>query len=204
MKKKKEELKKNEQNPYQSDKLAKIPSWFKILLLKFWVAAATFFFFAIANPFISGESIYDAEKYFVFMAFGLSIFNEYIAKPIIRLMNNSRDNTFKFNMVNLKGVKSFFLNLLYAFVIMCPVAVVFVKCAEHGIVINLFGTGEYGIEPITMAFIYVIFDYSFVGLKNLIIYLYKKIKFNRDEKKAKELEAKLSSQQNDEEDNKIE
>lgn len=41
-------MKKNEefqkQNPYQSDKLAKIPSWIKILLLKYWAAAAAFYF----------------------------------------------------------------------------------------------------------------------------------------------------------------
>ena len=51
--KKKEEFK--GANPYETDKLAKIPSWIKILLLKYWAAAAAFFFFGNANPLVNPD-----------------------------------------------------------------------------------------------------------------------------------------------------
>ena len=40
-----EEQKKEEQHPYKVDKLAKIPSWIKVIFVKFWVAGAICFFF---------------------------------------------------------------------------------------------------------------------------------------------------------------
>ena len=40
-----EEQKKAEQQSYKVDKLAKIPSWIKVIFVKFWVAGAICFFF---------------------------------------------------------------------------------------------------------------------------------------------------------------
>ena len=98
-------MKKNEefqkQNPYQSDKLAKIPSWIKILLLKYWAAAAAFYFFAVANPIAQNE-----DQYYVWVSFGLGIFLEYIVKTLVRFMikyyaltkhNQIKDILFQFN-----------------------------------------------------------------------------------------------------------
>ena len=39
----------NEINPYEVDKLSKIPSVVKIIFLKYWAAAAAVFFMVISN-----------------------------------------------------------------------------------------------------------------------------------------------------------
>ena len=42
----------NSNNAYKQDKLGKIPSWIKIILLKYWVAGATFYFFGMGGYFL--------------------------------------------------------------------------------------------------------------------------------------------------------
>lgn len=176
-------MKKNEEfqkpNPYQSDKLAKIPSWIKILLLKYWAAAAAFYFFAVANPIAQNE-----DQYYVWVSFGLALFLEYIVKTLVRFMKNSSDNTYRFNLINLKGVLSLFLHIIYSFVIVIPIMAITVFLQQHGISINLFGGYAVGIEPLLDGLIFLILDAIVVLIKNLIIKLIKKYKFHNQEKKA--------------------
>ena len=176
-------MKKNEefqkQNPYQSDKLAKIPSWIKILLLKYWAAAAAFYFFAVANPIAQNE-----DQYYVWVSFGLGIFLEYIVKTLVRFMKNSTDNTYRFNLINLKGVVSLLLNLVYSFVIVIPIMAITVLLQQHGISINLFGEYAVGIEPLMDGLIFLLIDAIAVLIKKLIIKGIKKYKFYKQEKKA--------------------
>lgn len=179
---KKEEFKK-EQNPYQSDKLAKIPSWIKILLLKYWAAAAAFFFFAVANPIAKG-----VDQYFIWISFGLGLFLEYIVKSIVRLMKNSRDNTYRFNLVNKKGVVSLFLNMIYAFAIMLPMYMTLAFLAEHHLVVNMFALEDVpALEPITAGVVFVFYDAIVVGIKNLILYLWKNHKYKAEQKETARL-----------------
>lgn len=182
--KKKEELNKD-LNPYANDKIAKIPSWLKILLLKFWVAGATFFFFGVANELVDATAGNAADIYFVFISFGMGLMNEYITKNIVRFMKNSRDNTYYYNMVNQKGVLSLFLNILYGFVTVFPIVFIASFLASKGLVWNFFGAeGFGGIEPITDATIYIVVDFIFLFIKNSSISIYKRCKLSRDNKKA--------------------
>ncbi len=176
--------KNNEFNPYASDKLARIPSWIKVLFLKYWVAAATFYFFGVANPLIptSGEDfniVSTFEPYYLFLSLGLALFTEYITKNFIKFMKNDRDDTTRFNLVNQKGVVSFLLNVVYAFAIMIPMILILVLLASHNLVFDtLNGSGNMAaIEPFTAGFVYIALDAIAVSIKNLIIYLYKQSKF---------------------------
>lgn len=185
--KKKEELNKS-QNPYQTDKLAKVPSWLKILLLKFWVAAATFFFFGIANELIDATSGNAADLYFVFISFGMGLMNEFITKNLVRYMKNSMDNTFHYNMVNKKGSLSLFLNIGYGFITVLPIMFISSFLASKGLVLNLFGAnGIGGIEPITDGLIYIVVDFIYMVIKNGSIKIYKRIKFKKDEARINEI-----------------
>ena len=155
---KKEELNKD-LNPYANDKIAKIPSWLKILLLKFWVAGATFFFFGVANELVDATAGNAADIYFVFISFGMGLMNEYITKNIVRFMKNSRDNTYYYNMVNQKGVLSLFLNILYGFVTVFPIVFIASFLASKGLVWNFFGA-----EGFITHREFVDFDYASRGL----------------------------------------
>lgn len=181
--KKKEEFK--GANPYETDKLAKIPSWIKILLLKYWAAAAAFFFFGNANPLVNPDSANSPNQYYIWISFGLALLLEYIVKNLVRLMRNSRDDTYKQYIINKKGVLSLFLHIIYGFVIMFPMYGTLYFLAYHHLIINLFALPEVpAIEPITAGFVFIFYDGIAVLIKNLIIKGIKKYKFYKQEKKA--------------------
>lgn len=181
--KKKEEFK--GANPYETDKLAKIPSWIKILLLKYWAAAAAFFFFGNANPLVNPDSANSPIQYYIWISFGLALLLEYIVKNLVRLMRNSRDDTYKQYIINKKGVLSLFLHIIYGFVIMFPMYGTLYFLAYHHLIINLFALPEVpAIEPITAGFVFILYDGLAVLIKNLIIKGIKKYKFYKQEKKA--------------------
>ncbi len=184
--KKKEELK--QPNPYQSDKLAKIPSWIKILLLKYWAAAAAFFFFGNANPLVDVESDAAPAQYYIWISFGLALILEYIVKNLVRLMRNSRDNTFKYYIINRKGVLSFFLHVIYAFLIMFPMYGTLYFMSVHHLIINLFALKEVPvIEPISAGFVFLFYDGIAVMCKNMIVRTIKKHKFQKEERIAQRI-----------------
>lgn len=199
--KKKEELNKS-QNPYKTDKLAKVPSWLKILLLKFWVAAATFFFFGVANELIDATSGNAADLYFVFISFGMGLMNEFITKNLVRYMKNSMDNTFHYNMVNKKGTLSLFLNIGYGFITVLPIMFISSFLASKGLILNLFGAeGLGGIEPITDGLIYIVVDFIYMVIKNGSINIYKRFKLKKDEAKINKIINNINNENNKEDNN---
>lgn len=174
-------------DPYKSDKFSKIPSWIKILLLKFWVAGATFFFFGIANPLVDPASDLAPELYFICISLGMGLFTEYITKNIVRHMKNSRDNTYYYNMINRKGILSLVLNILYGFLTVFPIVYISGFLASKGLMLNFFGGGSSGIEPIENGIMYLIVDFIFLFIKNASVNAYKKHKFQKEEKIAQRI-----------------
>ncbi len=192
--------KNNEFNPYASDKLAIVPSWIKVLFLKYWVAAATFYFFGVANPLISlqGEDfdlVNTFEPYYLFLSLGLALFTEYITKNFIKFMKNDRDDTTRFNLINQKGVVSLFLNLAYAFAIMIPMILILVVLASHNLVFDTLNCqgNMAAIEPFTAGFVYIVLDAIAVSIKNLILYLYKQAKFKIIEEENLKITEKIKN-----------
>ncbi len=173
-------------NPYEVDKLAKVPSWIKILLLKYWAAAAAcFLLFGISEL---GMNIYAESEYaavennvklILLLAVFFAIFMNYVVRVFVRLMFNRRDNTYKWNLINFKGFLSFVAALAYNFLMAILIFVmIVVVLAPHHLILDPFGTtGGIGIEPFTVGFIYLIIDGVFVIIKNLIVALYYRIKY---------------------------
>lgn len=179
---KKEEL--NEEiKPYKYDKLSKIPSWIKILLLKYWAAGAAFFFAGIGSPFIAVGTNKGGEMLFVFFVLLLCLIMEYMVKPVIRMMKNSRDNVYYYNMINLKGLKSFLLNFLYAILCALPIYFITVALVQWGKMPSIFGKSEWGLDPFMCGLLYIICDFIFLTIKNSIVKIYTVIKVKRNLKK---------------------
>lgn len=174
-----------EANPYKYDKLAKIPSWIKIFLLKYWAAGAAFFLGGMGSSgFIEPGTIAGGEKMLVFFILLLAIMMEYLIKHLIFLMKNSKNNTFKYNMVNKKGVLSFLLNLVYAGVCALPIMflgswLVYLDVNDIFHMPNIFGDSYgWGLDPFFVGFIYILEDALFVSIKNLIVYIHTRRKYN--------------------------
>ena len=113
----------------------------------------------------------------VLIALFTAIFINYIVRPLTRLMYNRRNNTFRYNMINMKGFKSFILALIYSFAITIILFFITMLLSYKGWVLNVFGRSDGGIEPFTYALCFIVVDAIFLLIKNLIIMLYERIKY---------------------------
>ena len=175
-------------NPYEVDKLAKVPSWIKILLLRYWAAAAAcFLLFGISelglNIYAEGEyaAVELNVKLIILLALFFAIFSNYVVRVFVRLMYNRRDNTYRLNLINFKGFLSFVVALGYNLVLAILVFILNVGVlSKYGLVLDPFGTtGGIGIEPFTVGLLYVILDGIFIIIKDVIVMLAQRIKYNR-------------------------
>ena len=178
------------QKPYEVDKLSKFPSWLIFLLLKYWAAAAAVFFSVIGGLDI-GFSFEDANQdpasvlasyiaTVAMIALFMTLFVNYIVRPTVRLMYNRRNNTYRYNMVNCKGILSLFLCLIYHFILSIILFFITVFLSSRGWVLDPFGTTEgAGIEPFTYGFCYLAGDFVFLFIKNVIVSLYQKHQYKK-------------------------
>ena len=186
----------NDVDPYKVDKLSKVPSWLIVLILKYWAAAAAIYFIGM-DTFIINWSEADNTKLasdidkiayeisqttILTILFGLflAIFTNYIVRPFVRMMYNRRNNTYRYNMVNVRGFKSFLLSLLYNMPLSFLLTIIVVWMGYYGLVLDPFGTtGGTGVEPFSYALVYIIVDAFFVFIKDLIVYFHERAKYNR-------------------------
>ena len=187
----------NDVDPYKVDKLSKIPSWLIVLILKYWAAAAAIYFIGMDTFIINWsetDSIaantdgLDAVAYGLSQAliltilFGLflAVFSNYIVRPFVRMMYNRRNNTFRYNMVNVKGFKSFLLALLYNMPLSFLLTIIVVWMGYFGLVLDPFGTtGGIGIEPFTYGLYFVLIDGVFVLIKNIIQSIAERVRYKK-------------------------
>ncbi|MGM9969883.1 MAG: hypothetical protein ACI35S_05750 [Anaeroplasma sp.] len=196
MSKKKRFEAEEEFNPYEVDKLSKIPSGIVVIILKYWAAAAAVFFLLIGGLDIGLDfSVIENDdimaqldmcfKIIVVIAFGLTVFFNYIIKPIVNLMYNRRNNTYKFNMINMKGFLSLFVHFIYMFSVSFILFFVISFLGSKHLILNLFGSNAgYGIEPFSYGFCFIVVDGIFVLLKNLIWNLYQRYVYYKAIKEA--------------------
>lgn len=189
--------KNNEFNPYKNDKLSLIPTWIKVLFLKYWVAAAALFFFGIGNPLIQtpGKNFGadEALRSYLSLSLGFALFDEYIVKSFIKLMDDGSHDIYKLNLINKKGVVSFLLNLLYGFVVMIPMITILVFLAKHNLNLDFINPrdSKAAIEPFTGGFVFLVIDLICVYVKDLINNLIKKNNYKKQADKELELEKEI-------------
>ncbi len=188
MKKNVHDIDYTEMNPYELDKASRIPSWLIVLILKYWAAAAAVYFILFDYTFIdysrinSDDPVQNLAVSFIviiLVTLFLALFNTYIVRPYVRLMHNRRNNTFRYNMVNMKGFLAFLLNLLYMIPISLILTYITVWLGNYGLVLNLLDSGGSGIEPFTFGLWFVLVDGVFIIIKNLIIMDRERIKYNK-------------------------
>lgn len=188
--KKKDDLN-QEIDPYKLDKLSRVPSWIIIFIIKYWAAAAAVFFTVIGGvdiglDFTGGDmndyAVVLSQSFviIVILALFLALFSNYIVRPIVRLMYNRRNNTFRYNMINFKGLKSFLLSLVYMTFVSIILYLVTVFLSLHNLVFDPFGTTHgQGIEPFTYGLCFIIVDSMFLIIKNVILNIKSRIKYRR-------------------------
>lgn len=179
-------------DPAKYNKVSRIPTWVKVLLLKYWAAGAAIFFIGMGGSFIGldySSLDYDDvlailsyfERFFVMLALFLAIVMNYIVKKLVSMMHTSRNNAKYYNMVNLKGFKGFLVNFGYALLCLLPIMAVNVWISLDGRMQSLFGS-SWGVEPFTMGLVYIFVDFIFLVIKHAIINYRHKRRFVKEEK----------------------
>lgn len=155
----KEELKK-----YRGKGSVRIPNWLKMICIKSWFAGAVCFFILWGL----GNYIAGLDMLFV-SAIALGMVTDVLTNNVIRFLEATPGENNCWMVVPPKGVLSFVLNLMYAFLVLACVFL-FYNVLNY-IIITITGavdTIPVGVEPLLFGLLCMGFDMLFVGLKQLI------------------------------------
>ena len=156
-----EELKK-----YRSKGGIKLPQPVKVILLKAWFAGAVCYFILWGL----GMYIYSLIDMLYIMGIVLGMVTDLLTNNVIRFIEATPGENNKWLMFpNQKGMVSFFLNLVYALVLVA--CVYFLYSGINLMIVAIIGNADtvpLGVEPILYGVFYMGFDLLFVGCKNLL------------------------------------
>ncbi len=147
---------------YKKDVLSKIPVWIKALFIKFWFNGAVCFFIIWGL----GILIPNMLDMVVVTAIAMGIINDLMVNNILRFFDVEGEYI-KWTMFPQKRFWTYFLNILYALIIMFIIVI-----SYYGInnFINLF-TGDasnitnFMVEPFSFGLLYLLIDLAFLGIK---------------------------------------
>ena len=145
-----------------------IPSWLKIVLIKFWFAGAICYFF------LWGLGIYIQGLDLLFaLAVGLGVANDLMVNKLLRNFEPTEGAYDKWMMVTVRKFWSIFINVIYSgFVLFCVFQTYYSINMMLGVNANA-GAEEaemmLGVEPILFGLLYMGFDILLIKIKNTFI-----------------------------------
>ena len=156
---------------YTSKKFS-IPTWVKILVVKFWFSGAICYFF------LWGLGIYIQGLDLLFaLAVGLGVANDLMVNKLLRYFAPSEGEFDKWMMVTVKKFWSIFVNVLYSgLVLYCVFQTYYVINLLMGVNENV-GASEaesmLGVEPILFGLLYMGFDVLLIKIKHTLIKIFR-------------------------------
>ena len=140
-----------------------IPTWVKILFVKFWFGGAICYFLIWG---LGGLNILDQ---FIIISIGLGVCTDLMVNHLLRFLEPEKGDYDKWMMVTVRKFWSIFLNVLYA-------GVVFFFIYQTYVVVNtmIFVTpetapGMVGVEPIIFGLLFMGYDMLFIFIKNMVV-----------------------------------
>lgn len=159
------EFTQEELDQYRSRKGKGVPETVKILFIKAWFAGAICFFFLWGLGTYIGSMI---DMLFI-LGIALGMATDLLVNNVIRFIEKTPGANNDWMMIPPKGVKSLFLNVLYAFVIV--ICVYGLYNVINLTIITITGNSEtvpLGVEPILFGVFCMGFDILFVLMRNLL------------------------------------
>ena len=158
------EVPKEELEKYRSKSGLHLPRWLKVVLLKAWFAGAACFFI------FWGLGIYLPNLLDMMLVFGLSLglVTDLLVNNVLRFLSTVPGENDQWMMFPQKGMIAFFLNILYAFVLLFCVYAFYQVI--NTVIVSVTGqtdTVPLGVEPVLFGLFYMGFDLLFVGMKHL-------------------------------------
>lgn len=172
----KEELRK-----YKANKKS-IPNWLKVVFIKFWFSGAVCFFFLWGL----GYYIHDQLDLLFVNGIALGVVTDLLTNNVLRFIEETPGANSPWMMFPKKRFISFFLNILYAFVILfCE----FLLYNEINLAIvtatGATDTVPLGVEPILFGIFYLVIDLIFLGVKQVFVRIVEDAKAKVDQEHHK-------------------
>ena len=158
------EVPQEELEKYRSKSGIHLPRWLKAVLLKAWFAGAACFFI------FWGLGLYLTNLLDMMLVFGLALglVTDLLVNNIFRFAARVPGENDSWMMFPKKGMIAFFLNILYAFVLLFCVYAFYQVI--NTVIVSVTGrtdTVPLGVEPVLFGLFYMGFDLLFVGMKHL-------------------------------------
>ena len=159
------EVSEEELRKYRSGPKFRFADWFKVLFIKFWFAGATCFFF------VWGLSMYMQSLLDTLFVTGvaLGIVTDILTNNMIRFFEKTKGMYDRWIMVTKRGYISFFLNILYAFVVLFMVYSLY--NIINVVLIRITGavdTVPLGVEPVLFGLFYLGCDLLLIKCKHVL------------------------------------
>ena len=149
-----------------------IPSWLKIVLVKFWFSGAICYFF------LWGLGIYIQGLDLLFtLAVGLGVANDLMVNKLLRGFEPTEGAYDKWMMVTVRKFWSIFINVIYAGVVLyCVFQTYYMLNVLLGVDPNVDteqAESMLGVEPILFGLLYMGFDLLLIKIKNTFIKIFR-------------------------------
>lgn len=151
---------------YRSKSGISLPMWLKAVVLKAWFAGAVCFFI------FWGLGLYLQNMLDMLLVFGIALgmVTDLLVNSIFRFSATVPGENDRWMMFPKRGMAAFFLNLLYAFVLL--ICVYSLYQGINTVLTSISGQPDsvpLGVEPILFGLFYMGFDLLFVGMKHLAL-----------------------------------
>lgn len=150
---------------YKSRGKLNIPSWLKILFVKFWFSGAICYFFLWGlGTYISGLDLMFA------LAVGLGISMDLMVNGLLRYFEPEKGAYDRWMMVSVRKFWSIFLNVAYAGVLLY--CIIWAYNAINTLIVGSVETAQtvaVPVEPLLFGLMYMGFDMLFITLKNTAV-----------------------------------
>lgn len=157
---------------YTSKKKFNIPTWVKILFVKFWFSGAICYFF------LWGLGIYIQGLDLMFaLAVGLGVANDLMVNKLLRFLEPYEGDYDKWMMVTVRKFWSIFVNVAYSgLVLYCVFQTYYIINLLFGVDPNVDAAeaeAMLGVEPILFGLLYMGFDMLLIKIKHTFIKIFR-------------------------------
>ncbi len=178
----------NKMDPYAINKLHKVPFWIKATLLKWWFYGATYFFMMMSITNATENSTSQGMWEWIYIMAGVlcGAFYDLVINKILILADTDKHESNNFSVFISKKYYAMILNIIYYTLVFVLVFILQTYMLPP-IMKNFNIKFKFGSEPVTFGILVLIFDYIFLGIKQLIILIIKKIKAKKVIEKNEEI-----------------
>lgn len=148
-----------------------IPTWLKIVFVKFWFAGAICYFF------LWGLGLYVQGLDLMFaLAIGLGVANDLLVNKFLRAFEPEQGDHDKWMMVTVRKFWSIFINVIYAGIVLyCVFQTYYIINTLFGVDANVDAAeaeAMLGVEPVIFGLLYMGFDILLITIKNTFIKIF--------------------------------